>query len=74
MKYIRKHYKVPAKRGGRVRYSGDPSGVTHDGTITSAKDARIRVRFDGNPFGRGPHPIPCHPTWKIEYLPATEKP
>ena len=61
MEYVRKTYGVPAKRGGRVLYTGDHSGARY-GTITGASH-RIRVRFDGFKFS-----LPLHPTWMVEYL------
>jgi hypothetical protein len=64
MAYIRDHYKVPAKRGGRVRYSGNPGGQPPvDGTITASDGAHLRIRLDGNK-----HSYVFHPTWKLEYL------
>jgi hypothetical protein len=59
--YIRKSYGVPAKRGGRVEYTG--SGKIEFGTITSANGARLNIRLDGLK-----HTIPFHPTWKLKYL------
>jgi len=59
--YIRRHYKVPAKRGVRVRFCGNMLG-----TITSGHGPYIRVRFDGEK-----RPAVCHPTWKMEYLTQT---
>lgn len=63
MKYIRKTYNVPAKRGARVRYTGD--GDPRDGTIASSDGSYIRIRWDGEVLIDGPY----HPTWKMEYLP-----
>ena len=63
MKYIRKTYGVPAKRGVRVRYTGDPK--PKDGAIVSSNGTYIRVRWDGQSKTDGPY----HPTWKMEYLP-----
>ena len=63
MKYIRKIYAVPAKRGGRVEYTGE--GRPELGTITSANGAHLNVRLDGVK-----HIMPFHPTWKMRYLPA----
>ena len=65
MDYIRKRYGVPAKRGGRVRYIGNPDGKPVDGTITGAVAGTMHlyVRLDGNK--RSYH---FHPTWKLEYL------
>jgi len=65
MEYIRTHYKVPAKRGARVRYIGSP-GFAYDGTIVGSQNARLRIRFDGSPMGTDI--VTAHPTWKIEYL------
>lgn len=64
LEYIRKTYGVPAKRGGRVEYTGD--GTPERGTITSADGARLRVRLDGLK-----HPAHFHPTWKLRYLQST---
>lgn len=59
--YVRKAYGVPAKRGGRVSYTGE--GRAELGTITGARGGHLRVRLDGIK-----HSLPFHPTWKIEYL------
>lgn len=61
MKYVRDYYAVPAKRGGRVRYTGDSEPRL--GTITSACHGGLRIRLDGDK-----HPLPFHPTWELEYL------
>lgn len=61
MKWVRKNYRVPAKRGGRVRYTG--CGRDELGTICSASGGRLNIRLDGVN-----HTMPFHPTWKIEYL------
>ncbi|MEV0367544.1 hypothetical protein [Nocardia fusca] len=61
MQYVRWYYGVPAKRGGRVRYTGE--GEPRLGTITSA-DHRLRIRLDGEK-----HTRIFHPTWELEYLP-----
>lgn len=64
MAYIRKTYNVPAKRGGRVEYTGD--GTPERGTITSADGAQLCVRLDGLK-----RPAHFHPTWKLRYLQST---
>lgn len=56
MKWVREHYAVPAKRGGRLRFLGV------EGTIISAIHQNLRVRMDD---GRT---VTLHPTWKVEYL------
>lgn len=62
MQYIRDSYGVPARRGGRVVYTGEAMATT--GTITSAEGARLRVRMDGDKRS-GIY----HPTWEMRYLP-----
>lgn len=64
---IRKHYGVPAKRGGRIRYDGEAEGGPLTGTIMSASGCYLRVHFDGErPSLR--HTL--HPTWCVTYLEA----
>lgn len=60
---IRRWYKVPAKRGMRVKVDGKP------GRIVSVRGGYIRVLFDGGKF-----PLPCHPTWRFEYEPSPASP
>lgn len=66
MDYIRKTYGVPAKRGGRVEYTG--CGAPERGTITSADGAYLCIRLDG--LKRAAH---FHPTLKLRYLPVPGK-
>lgn len=64
LEFVRHSYRVPAKRGGRVRL-GDGFGAGlrgREGVITSA-DHRLRVRLDGDK-----HTTVLHPTWELEYL------
>jgi len=65
LEYIRSAYKVPAKRGQRVRYTGDkgPNAVARLGTITSAAGPHLRIRMDGESYS-----LIYHPTWELEYL------
>ncbi|WHT20957.1 hypothetical protein N8J89_07800 [Crossiella sp. CA-258035] len=58
MAWIREHYGVPAKRGGRILFEGKPA------VITSARHGGLRVRLDGEKRS-----IPIHPTWEVVYLP-----
>jgi len=53
MGYIRRHYGVPAKRGGRVAWD-TPKG-TRTGTIVSAT-AYVYILFDD-----AKHRVPLHP-------------
>lgn len=64
LKYIRKAYGVPAKRGQRVRFAPD-GGTPREGVITGADGAYIKVRF---PEHKSLRPGRFHPTWAIEYL------
>jgi hypothetical protein len=59
--YITATYHVPASKGTRIRYTGGHSPKL--GTITGASGGHILVKFDGHKDS-----LPCHPTWKIEYL------
>lgn len=68
MEYIRRTYKVPAKRGMRVRYI-DKDGVVWNGRITSARDAHLRVLVDDRVPGYRSRLL-LHPTHRVEYLPA----
>ncbi|MEU7831338.1 hypothetical protein [Nonomuraea sp. NPDC049129] len=56
--YVRRYYQVPAKRGGRIKFRGQP------GTIVAFHGAGLRVRLDDNPK----RILTCHPTWRIDYL------
>ncbi len=59
--WVRKSYDVPAKRGGRVEYTGGDKPKF--GTITGATGPHLRIRLDGACWSR-----PFHPTWKLRYL------
>lgn len=61
LQYIRSTYNVPAHRGTRVTYTGNPSGP-RTGTIYGAENQYIRVRFDGQT-----KTTLLHPTWEIKY-------
>ncbi|MCK5307001.1 MAG: hypothetical protein KAJ73_00180 [Zetaproteobacteria bacterium] len=63
MAYIRSHYNVPAKLGGRVKYSGGSDKKEREGTIVWRRGASLVIRLDG-----ASHTITVHPTWKLEYL------
>jgi hypothetical protein len=65
MEWVRKTYKVPAKRGGRIEYTGGK--MPEMATIVSTQGGRLRIRFDGSDYT---HPIPFHPTWELRYLDA----
>lgn len=59
--WVRKSYGVPAKKGGRVEYTGH--GKPQLGTITGARGVHVMIRLDG-----AKHAMPYHPTWKLRYL------
>jgi len=61
MSYIRRYYNVPAKRGGRVLYTGWRTPLY--GTIKSARGGYLRILLDGDTRTGS-----FHPTWEIEYL------
>lgn len=65
MERIRKRYGVPAKRGARVRYTGEGKDKPELGTVTSAHGHHLRIRLDGHK-----HTHIFHPTWELEYLEA----
>ncbi|GGA99908.1 hypothetical protein GCM10011491_30220 [Brucella endophytica] len=62
MEWVRKYYGVPAKRGGRIEYTGGKTPKY--GTILSASNY-LNIQLDGNK-----HPSRFHPTWEIRYLDA----
>lgn len=55
-------YRVPAKLGARVIYTG--GHAPNRGTITAVQGTYIYIRFDGEKRSVGPF----HPAWMIEYL------
>jgi hypothetical protein len=57
MDYIRNHYGVPAKRGGRIKFGNDL------GTIVGSVDCHLRVRLDG-----AKRSIRIHAVWEVTYL------
>lgn len=61
IEWIRTNYKVPAKRGGRVEYTGEKTPQL--GTICGASGGHLSIRLDGIK-----HPMPFHPTWELRYL------
>jgi hypothetical protein len=63
MRYIRRYYGAPARRGGRVRYTRS-DGVKCLGTIRSSKGPYLSILLDGDKL-----PGRYHPTWNLEYLP-----
>lgn len=63
LQYIREHYGVPAKRGGRVKYTGSSRRGPEFGTITGANGAHVRIRIDGEKLAGN-----YHPTYALEYL------
>jgi hypothetical protein len=65
MQWIRDTYGVPAKRGGRVEYTG--TNPPAHGTIVGTGYGHLRVRLDGQAVARL-----FHPTWRLRYLPRTD--
>jgi hypothetical protein len=62
MAWIRRHYGVPARRGGRVVYTGS-GGREQMGVIRSARGQYVRILLDGQK-----HAGSFHPTWELRYL------
>jgi hypothetical protein len=63
MEWVRKTYGVPAKRGGRIIYTG--SSEPEYGTIVGTRSGRLLIRLDGMKYT---HPLPFHPTYELRYL------
>ncbi|TIM07565.1 hypothetical protein [Mesorhizobium sp.] len=61
IEWVRKYYRVPAKRGGRVEYTG--AGKPELGTIWGASGGHLSVHLD-----TATHLMTFHPTWKLRYL------
>lgn len=63
MPRIRERYGVPAKRGGRVIYSGE--GLPRTGTIVGSTrgNDHLRIRLDGDNLVHS-----FHPTWELKYM------
>lgn len=61
--YIRRTYKVDARRGRPILFRPDASRVRR-GVISGAVSGRLRVKFDDN--GKVSS---LHPTWNVTYLP-----
>ncbi|WPH57772.1 hypothetical protein [Mycobacterium phage WXIN] len=57
--WVRAHYNVPAKQGGRIVFDGQP------GRITSVTGGHLALHLDGQPARRR---VYVHPTWRMEYL------
>lgn len=63
MEQIRRQYGVPAKRGGRVRFSPGVGTPPVEGTIKGSHYGRLRVLLDGSK-----RTAIFHPTWALLYL------
>lgn len=64
--YIRRHYNVPAKKGGRIRFT-DSNGYIWEGRITSARGTYLRVLPDDR-IPSCKTRLTLHPTWNVEYI------
>ncbi|WP_273794608.1 hypothetical protein [Brucella intermedia] len=63
IEYIKSYYRVPARVGGRVEYTGEKAA--RYGTITGAQNAYLTINLDGDD-----HDAAYHPTWELRYLDA----
>lgn len=61
MQYIRDRYNVPAKRFGRVVYSGNKKD--EPGVITGTRGTYLLIRLDSQTVS-----LPYHPTFALRYL------
>ncbi|MET0415813.1 MAG: hypothetical protein ABW022_07310 [Actinoplanes sp.] len=59
---IRHHYKVPATRNGRIRFTFDGWQGSPLATITGSEGLKLKVRFDDGTCGV------LHPMVGVEYL------
>lgn len=66
MAWVRKYYGVPAKRGGRVRFTA--GGRDELGTIRSARGGKLNIQLDSLPYVSS-----YHPTWRLEYLDSAKQ-
>ena len=66
MEYIRKAYRVPAKRGARIEFT-DTFGKVHEGRIVGSRGCYLRADM---PTIRG-GVVTLHPTSNVRYLPNT---
>jgi len=57
IEYIRKQYNVPAKRGGRITYQGQPA------TIVGSRNTYLVIKIDGEDKTKT-----IHPTWEVVYM------
>lgn len=62
LEYIRRAYKVPAHRGGRIRFA-PCAGIDKLGFVVAAKGPYIRVRFADMR-----RTVLLHPTYGLHYL------
>lgn len=63
MDYIRRTYKVPAKRGAKVKYLAS-DGELIEATIVGSSGQYLLARL-----GHNKHTSRLHPTWALKYLP-----
>lgn len=63
LEYIRKTYKVPAHRGGKIFFTPQRGQLGEIGTITGSKGSYLRVMFEKSKFSKL-----LHPTWEIQYI------
>ena len=63
MEYIRRTYGVPAKRGCKVKFTGNPNNFPQFGTVTGTYGKYLKVLMDGEI-----KPGTYHPEWRMEYL------
>ncbi|MGC0054574.1 hypothetical protein ACNSPG_16175 [Brucella pituitosa] len=65
LEYIKDYYRVPARVGGRVKYTGGMQ--PQYGTIEGARNQYLIIRLDGESHEPGSY----YPTWCLTYLEAS---
>lgn len=67
MERVRNYYKVPVKRGARIRFT-DGEGKIFFGTIFSTIGSYLKVRIDGMHNVENREYWILHPTLNVEYI------
>ena len=62
--YIRDAYKVPARKGARIRFKLFHNRKAMPGAIVGVRGPYLLIVLDGCPLRR----YMVHPTWKMEYI------
>lgn len=72
LEYIRKTYRVPAKRGQKIVYSGTRDRERIPAVIVGSAGSHLRVKFERIDGAYNTRTSILHPTWMVEYLENAE--